>query len=107
MTRAINCFSLKNTQDILIIVDGKNKPDTKNIECKAIVKGDNTSISIAAASIIAKIHRDRIMKKLAINFPKYGWETNMCYGTKIHLEAIKENGITKYHRKTFGICNNY
>ena len=42
-----------------------------------------------------------------IELKKYGWETNMCYGTKIHLDAIKENGISKYHRKTFGICANY
>lgn len=106
MTRAINCFTIKKTHDFLIIVDGKNKPDTKNIKCETIIKGDNKSISIAAASIIAKIHRDKIMKKLSINFPGYGWDTNMGYGTSRHIQGLKSIGITKHHRKNFSPIRN-
>ena len=67
-------------------------------------------MSIACASILAKVYHDEYIESLLekdSGLKKYGWETNMCYGTKIHLEAIKEHGISKYHRKTFGICAAY
>lgn len=71
---------------------------------RKIIKGDCKSISIAAASIVAKVTKDRIMDKLHEEWPQYGWNTNRGYGTKVHIEAIKKYGITPYHRKSFGIC---
>ncbi|RDU38563.1 ribonuclease HII [Neobacillus piezotolerans] len=68
---------------------------------EAIIKGDAKSISIAAASILAKNERDRFMKKIAEQYPAYGFEKNMGYGTKEHMEAIAKFGITPHHRKSF------
>lgn len=68
---------------------------------EAIIKGDAKSISIAAASILAKNERDRFMKKIAEQFPAYGFEKNMGYGTKEHMEAIEKFGVTIHHRKSF------
>jgi ribonuclease HII len=68
---------------------------------ESIIKGDAKSVSIAAASIIAKVVRDNFMKEAGLNYPQYGFEKNMGYGTKEHLEAIKQYGITPYHRKSF------
>lgn len=68
---------------------------------EAIIKGDAKSISIAAASIIAKVTRDRLMKEMAITYPAYGFGQNMGYGTKEHLLAIEKFGITPFHRKSF------
>jgi ribonuclease HII len=98
----------------LILVDGNSfKPYYNNdelIDHICIVEGDNKFLSIACASILAKVYHDEYIESLLekdSELKKYGWETNMCYGTKIHLEAIKEHGISKYHRKTFGICSEY
>ena len=66
-----------------------------------IIKGDQKSYSIATASIIAKIHRDRYMRFLSIQFPHYNWEKNAGYGTKKHIEQIYKHGITDHHRKSF------
>ena len=112
MKRAINGFDKKKFSNTLIIVDGINKPDITDFESLTLVKGDEKSISIASASIIAKIYRDDIMKKLSINFPEYKWEQNMGYGTADHINALKSIGISKHHRKTFKpisklIHNNY
>ncbi|MDR0137348.1 ribonuclease HII [Metabacillus idriensis] len=68
---------------------------------ESLIKGDARSVSIAAASVVAKVTRDRIMKKLAETFPQYGFDQNMGYGTKLHLEALNRDGITDYHRKSF------
>ncbi|WHY68694.1 ribonuclease HII [Neobacillus sp. SuZ13] len=68
---------------------------------ESIIKGDAKSISIAAASIIAKVARDTLMKEISQTYPVYGFQQNMGYGTKEHIEAIKQHGITSYHRKTF------
>lgn len=68
---------------------------------EALIKGDARSISIAAASVIAKVTRDRLMKKMSKEYPEYGFEANMGYGTAEHLKAIQEHGITPIHRKTF------
>lgn len=67
----------------------------------SIIKGDQKSLSIAAASIIAKVTRDRLMKKYAISYPGYDFESNKGYGTKAHYRGIKEYGITEIHRKSF------
>ena len=104
MKRAIQNLSLKNS---VILIDGIHKPTLKKIYCKNIIKGDQKSISIAAASIIAKIHRDNIMKKLSNYFPEYDWHNNMGYGTKKHVKAIRLNGITRHHRKTFKPVTNF
>ena len=98
---ALDQFLNLSKTNALIIVDGIHKPEIKGIECKAIVKGDQKSISIAAASIIAKVYRDKVMVKLSKSFPIYDWENNMGYGTKKHLEGLKSKGISKHHRKSF------
>lgn len=77
-------------------------------EC--FIKGDDKFQCISAASILAKVYHDEYIEDLLEkdeSLEKYGWRTNMCYGTKKHIDAIKENGLTKYHRKTFGICKEY
>ena len=74
---------------------------------EALIKGDSRSISIAAASIIAKVTRDRLMKELNIEFPHYGFGANMGYGTPEHLRAIQEHGVTIHHRKTFAPVREY
>ncbi|MBM5782000.1 MAG: ribonuclease HII [Pelagibacterales bacterium] len=85
-----------------LLVDGNFKPFNDNkIEIISIVKGDQKSLSIAAASIIAKETRDEIMLKLSQEFPQYGWDKNSGYPTKSHILAIEKFGICKYHRKTF------
>lgn len=74
---------------------------TTPMPSEAIIKGDSKSISIAAASIIAKVTRDRMMKELAHSFPEYGFEQNMGYGTKEHIEALQLYGATPHHRRSF------
>lgn len=87
-------------QPDLILIDG-NKSFKHKIPTVTIVKGDAKSFSIAAASILAKVTRDRIMKELAIEYPVYKWEKNKGYPTKQHRESIKLNGTSPFHRKTF------
>ena len=97
-----------------ILVDGNSfKPYYYNgdiIENTCVIEGDKNYISIAAASILAKEYHDEYIKNLCLNnesLIKYDWLNNMCYGTKKHIDAIKEHGITPYHRKTFGINKQY
>jgi ribonuclease HII len=82
------------------LIDG-NKAPKLQIKAQTIVKGDAKSLSIAAASIVAKHYRDRLMEKYAIEFPHYGWEKNAGYGTAYHLKAIEIHGITPHHRLSF------
>ena len=82
------------------LIDGNFKPDIKN-NTISIIKGDSKSVSIAAASILAKVYRDEIMLKYSKQFPEYGFQTNSGYGTKEHLSALKNYGITPIHRKSF------
>jgi len=82
------------------LIDG-NMVFDMSIPYKSIIKGDNKSVSIACASILAKVHRDLLMQELHYKYPMYGFDTNMGYGTKKHREAIVKYGITPYHRKTF------
>ena len=84
----------------LILIDG-NKAFNSKIATKTIVKGDSKSFSIAAASILAKVTRDRIMIAEGKKHPEYLWYKNKGYGTREHIKAIKENGIIKLHRKSF------
>ena len=85
----------------LVLIDGNKLPNIKNYKLEYVIKGDQKIPSISAASIIAKVSRDKFIKKLSKQFNGYGWEKNSGYGTKEHLRAIKKLGFTKYHRKTF------
>jgi len=87
----------------IILIDGKFSIPKYNLEQIPVIKGDSKSAAIAAASILAKVHRDNFMKELAIKFPQYCWHQNKGYPTAAHIEAISEHGQCKWHRKTF-IC---
>jgi len=84
-----------------LIIDGNIDLDLSDFPSKGILKGDQQSFSIAAASITAKIHRDRYMQLLSFQFPDYDWSSNAGYGTKKHIEQIYKKGITIHHRKSF------
>ena len=84
-----------------LIIDGNIDLKLENYPSKSVIKGDQKSYTIAAASIIAKIHRDRYMQFLSHRWPFYDWSSNAGYGTKQHIEQIKEKGITIHHRKSF------
>lgn len=84
-----------------IIVDGNKFNPFKDISHKTIVKGDAKFMSIAAASVLAKIYRDEYMEKIHDEFPQYNWKQNKGYPTKQHRDAIREHGITQHHRKSF------
>jgi ribonuclease HII len=86
-----------------IIVDGNRFKPYGDIPHKTIVKGDSKYLSIAAASVLAKTHRDELMHSLDKEFPEYGWKINKAYPTKRHREAIKLHGTTPYHRMTFNL----
>ena len=73
----------------------------KDYKLKSVIKADQKIPSVSAASIVAKVSRDKFMTKLSKKFKNYGWETNYGYGTKKHLSALKKLGSTNYHRKTF------
>ena len=98
MKRAIKKLKKKPSH---ILIDGNKVPDLKNYKLKAVIKGDQKIPSISAASIIAKVSRDKFITKLGQNNIGYGWDHNFGYGTKQHLKAIKKLGINKHHRKTF------
>ncbi len=96
MTDAVKTLSVKPD---ITLVDGV---DTGlDIEAEYLVKGDSKSYTIGCASILAKVYRDNLMKEYAKEFPEYGFEKHKGYGTKVHIEKIKEIGPCKLHRKTF------
>ena len=103
MERAIK--KLKKKQK-LVLIDGNKIPKIKNYKLKNVIKGDEKIPEISAASIIAKVSRDRLVSKMSKKFIKYSWDKNAGYGTKNHLKAIKKFGITKHHRKTFQPIHN-
>ncbi len=84
-----------------LLIDGNRFKPYKELPFECIVKGDGRYLSIAAASVLAKTYRDELMQRRAIEFPGYGWETNVGYPTPEHREGIKTLGITPIHRKTF------
>ncbi|MCP1216103.1 ribonuclease HII [Acetobacter orientalis] len=84
-----------------VLVDGNKAPDF-GCSTQTLVGGDHLSLSIAAASIIAKVVRDRIMARLDARWPAYGWEKNAGYGTAVHRQALTTVGVTPHHRRTFG-----
>jgi len=97
MARAV--AGLELTPDIAL-VDGNVAP-TLPCAVKTVVKGDALSFSIAAASVVAKVTRDRIMRGLALRYPGYGWETNVGYSTAEHFDGIQRLGVTPHHRRSF------
>jgi len=89
-----------------VLVDGNIVPKGLDCPARALVKGDGRSLSIAAASIVAKVVRDRIMVDLAQQHPGYGWEKNAGYPTKAHREALVRLGVTPHHRRSFKPVHN-
>lgn len=96
-----NVIKQANLTDFLTIIDGNRLIKNYDYPQKFIVKGDGKSASIAAASILAKVTRDRYMEELDKEYPQYGWINNAGYLTKEHLEAIDKYGLCKYHRPSF------
>lgn len=103
MKRAIK--NLKTKPD-LILIDGLHAPANMDYNIKTIIRGDEKIPSISAASIIAKVARDKYIANLGKNYTPYSWDTNFGYGTKKHLNAIKKFGVTTHHRKSFKPIHN-
>ena len=97
----IEQIKISNSEQVLVLVDGNRLIKSFSFPQKTIVKGDSKSASIAAASILAKVSRDRYMEQLHEEFPVYNWKKNAGYLTAEHLKAIDEFGMTKYHRPSF------
>ena len=102
MERAVSYLPIPNH----ILVDGNKLPPNLPSPATAVVKGDAKSVSIAAASIIAKVTRDRLMSDLSEAFPGYGWEKNAGYGTKMHQLGLLNHGVTPHHRRSFKPIHN-
>ncbi len=94
-------IAMTKSKNIKVLVDGNKLIRNFNFPQETIVKGDGKSASIAAASILAKVARDRYMAELDKEFPMYGWAQNKGYMTQAHLEAVDKYGLCKYHRKKF------
>ncbi len=90
-----------STQPELLLIDGNRFKPYGDVPFECIIKGDAKFLSIAAASVLAKTYRDELMQKLALDFPGYGWHTNVGYPTVEHRDGIKLLGITPFHRKSF------
>jgi len=109
MLKSYEDFYVKNRiYPQVLLVDGNFRPFSLRdnlLEIVPIVKGDQKSISIAAASILAKETRDEIMLQLHKKYPQFGWDKNAGYPTKMHLETIAKFGICEFHRKSFAPCN--
>ena len=100
MHRALDQLSVRPEA---VIVDGNRFKPYQDLPSTTIVKGDGKYLSIAAASILAKTYRDDYMLSLAEEYPQYDWQSNMGYPTKKHRQAIREHGITPYHRKSYNL----
>lgn len=98
MQRAVRKLSVRPDW---LLVDGNRFRPFDGYGYTTVVHGDATYASIAAASVLAKTHRDEFMRKIALEYPEYGWDRNMGYLTREHVEAIKKFGFTPYHRKSF------
>lgn len=101
MQRALDALSIVPEH---VIVDGNRFRQWRDVPYDTVVKGDATYMSIAAASILAKTHRDELMTQLAAQHPGYGWERNMGYPTKEHLNALDRLGLTPHHRRSYAPC---
>ena len=95
------CSAIIHNPDVMVLVDGNKLIKNFNYSQQFVIKGDSKSASIAAASILAKVTRDRYMEKLHEEFPMYNWVKNAGYLTKEHLDAIDKHGLCKYHRPSF------
>jgi ribonuclease HII len=102
----VNAVSNLKVKPNHILIDGNKVPDKLIGRATAIVKGDRKVLSIAAASIIAKVTRDKLMHDLASEFPVYGWAKNSGYPTKCHMNAIVKYGVTPHHRRSFKPVHN-
>lgn len=100
MHRALDQLSLRPEA---VIVDGNRFKPYQDLPFATIVKGDGKYLSIAAASVLAKTYRDDYMLSLAKEYPQYDWQSNMGYPTKKHRQAIRDHGITPYHRKSYNL----
>ncbi|MBF1408543.1 MAG: ribonuclease HII [Prevotella histicola] len=100
MHRALDQLSLRPEA---VIVDGNRFKPYQDLPFTTIVKGDGKYLSIAAASVLAKTYRDDYMLSLAKEYPQYDWQSNMGYPTKKHRQAIRDHGITPYHRKSYNL----
>ena len=103
MCRAINGLP---DEPQYALIDGNKVPEKLQIPALAVVKGDSKSLSISAASIVAKVSRDNYMVDLAQHYPEYGWEKNVGYPTKAHIFALKKCGVTPHHRVSFRPVHN-
>lgn len=100
MRRALEQIEVAGTPVDFVLIDGNRQPNWK-WPSQTVIGGDGISLSIAAASIIAKVTRDRLMCLLAEQYPMYGWDKNAGYGTPAHIEGLKKYGITPHHRKSY------
>src|SRR5260221_7449280 len=98
MHRALDQLALRPE---LLLIDGNRFNPYQEIKFECIIKGDANYLSIAAASVLAKIYRDDLMERLSIKYPGYGWQTNVGYPTTEHRDGIRNLGITPFHRKSF------
>ena len=103
MRRAVSLLPVKPD---FALIDGNKVPPDLCVPAQAVVKGDTKSLSIAAASVIAKVARDELMQQLGLKSPQYLWHQNAGYPTKAHLEALKEHGVTPHHRVSFRPVHN-
>ncbi|MBL8639608.1 MAG: ribonuclease HII [Alphaproteobacteria bacterium] len=106
LLQSLQTYPTPSTLPPYILIDGKLKPKHWDWPSTAIIKGDTKSVSIAAASILAKVTRDRMMEHYARDYPAYGWDQNAGYGTPHHLCALTSHGITRHHRRSFAPIRN-
>ncbi|MBO4294764.1 MAG: ribonuclease HII [Alphaproteobacteria bacterium] len=98
MSRAVENLNIRPD---MALIDGNRLPKNFLCPCQCLIKGDSLSYSVSAASIVAKVYRDALMKEMALKYPGYGFEKNAGYGTKDHINGLKKYGITPEHRKSF------
>lgn len=101
MLAMANAVKGLKSQPQLILVDGISRPPIENIKIETIISGDAKSLSIAAASILAKVHRDRIMRNYDLMYPVYGFGKHKGYGTAVHMKALAEYGVCPIHRLSY------
>ena len=104
MKRALDMCGVEPS---MVLIDGNRVPKNFGYEARAVVKGDAKSYSISAASIMAKVYRDKLMEEMSLKYPNYGFQNNAGYGTKEHIEALKKYGITPEHRKSYQPIKEY